>query len=278
MVAPQDAGGASMGFLLWARQCAIAGFVGVMLQGCAGSHKPLSKAELYALSPGVGADRILGQMSDLLILPDAYRGARPKHVLEQYDYQLKPHASDVPGLCASETIVFHFEPLDRRASGDTPTRLASVELLYPRFRLREIPSLPYEPLQSEGQNALNAHCRAEGYNSEKYIPAQSATQIVEALWLLQAIKAQVPANASILAEACKGEDAKGCIEDFNELSAGTLLGVADCSAEQTVSGWQCLQLSRRYSFAVAYSGHEGAIKVGHLKVWETVIVGDYREE
>jgi hypothetical protein len=259
-----------------ARKLAAIAAVSLLSIDRAQAADPVSKAELYGLAPSKGADRVLDQFKDLLILGERYAGDRPKHLLQEYYYDLKPHGTDVPGLCEAQSVVFHFEPLRLENNSDTPTRLSDVEVTNRRFHFREVPSTPDQEQSMAERASLNAHCRGE--NPEKYFSGDSVEQVVEGLWLLRALKTQASADNPEFLVNCSAEDRAKCAEEFRTLTASTLASVGPCAPEENKEGFYCLALRGYYTLDIRYTGHERDIKISRIAFYEFVTVGDYREE
>lgn len=237
--------------------------------------EPVNKLDLLAMRPDRAADRIVEQFRDLLILPDKYDGPRPQFLLEGRWYQMAPHGTDIPGLCESRSITFHFDPLRLEPQDSTtPTRVSSVELGGRQFRFRDLPRDPDAEMTKAERMSLNAHCRDEGYDFDKYFSADNAKQAFEAMWVIEAMKTQVAKPPE-----CDYDPAKVCSDIFSDLLKGAAFSVQRCESANQKPGLECLEFNRGDAdFRVFYSFRAPAARIDHIIGELTIIIADYRME
>lgn len=202
----------------------------------------ISKNQSRELPEAAARDRIVRQFAEILIsTPAGTPGVTPVRPLEDIWFWTIPRATQTPGVCQSDRVIFTFTPtLSGDGDADTPTRVSGISA-EPRYHLLDPTSTaPPAYLTEQGVAELNHKCADLDPESTDFVAAADASLASSGSRLFAQMKAEAAANANILKLECFREELRaGDIAVFHALTFADVMSIDRCDPDRGVTGSAC---------------------------------------
>ena len=259
---------------------------GLALAGCTSipsSPGPsLTKLEARSLPSAVVKQRVLAQMSDILLPFPADRRTRPPRLpLSDLWFWTRPHAARSPGLCTASLVTVGFDPAELPRSGaSTPVRASQIEASV-RYRFLKPPvDVSPKPIPDEAWNDQDQACRALDPFKEDFFEASHEDAAVEAAWALSQAADQARAGPPAFQLSCgAGASAPGetCGQQLAGLRLSDIVSVEACEPDPKDPSSSCWSFDINNALRVRIQ--ENALhEITHVEVEQVVIIVDLRAD
>ena len=252
----------------------------VWATGSAGAAPPITKIEARSLPERVVIQRVLDQLSDILIPPEPWpKGHRPKRLLTDMYYSTKPHGTYVAGLCESDRVIFRFDPTGVHDEGaSTPVKVSGLEVTR-TFHFVAPPSVEIDSVEMSriDSRALDRRC-AELNSDEEFFMADDETLARDGVLLLRSALNQVTADSVPSSFNCEGASPRDCAQTLATLRLDELTSIRTCIGESDKNKL-CTQIWGKEAALTVYSDNRGKnAKILRATIGELVTVSDPRED
>lgn len=241
---------------------------------------PITKVESRTLPPKVVRERVLNQLGDILIPPEAWPkgGDTPKLPLADLWYKTRPRATYIAGLCERDDIIFAFEPVQEQSQGaDTLTKVVGLTART-RFRFLDLPVLTEHPpeLSWAERKSLTKRCAGLAPDTN-YFGARDAEIARDGMRLLLAVQTKGFEGNSVPFIDC--DQPASCNQGLHSLNGDTINLIEPCEDHDDKRGASCLAIwGWDWSVRIYYEGFGEYAKPVHARISEVVSVADPRAD